>query len=97
MTTTASIAASAMPSGPSASRRRPADVNAVMGLPQAARRSRSSIEKHGRTPIWDPLDEIHRDFVGRSIAFYAGDPSVREVPGAGGVFDLLRSRGSASR
>src|SRR5262249_1037757 len=48
----------------------------------------------GRTAELGPrVDEIHRDFVRRSTVFYASDPSVHEVPGAGEVFGRLRSEG----
>jgi phosphonatase-like hydrolase len=64
-----------------------------MGLPKRAAIS-LLIEEYRRTADLRPcVEEIHRDFVRRSTAFYASDPSVREVPGAPDVFDRLRSEG----
>jgi phosphonatase-like hydrolase len=69
------------------------DVNRVMGLPKP-RAIAILIEQYGRTSGLGPqLEAIHSDFVRRSIAFYASDPSVREVPGTGAVFELLQSHG----
>lgn len=71
----------------------PANVNRVMGLPKPEAIGRV-IRQYGRVgDLAARVDDIHRDFVRRSMAFYADDPSVREVDGAGAVFDLLRSRG----
>ena len=70
-----------------------ADVNRVMGLPKP-RAIALLIEQYGRTSDLGPrIEAIHGDFVRRSIAFYASDPSVREVPGTSEVFDRLRSEG----
>ncbi len=69
------------------------DVNRVMGLPKPQAIARL-IKQYGRTSELGPrLWAIHRDFERRSIAFYASDPSVREVPGTMAVFELLRSHG----
>jgi phosphonatase-like hydrolase len=70
-----------------------AEVNAVMGLPKPQAIERL-VHQHGRG--FEPgnrLDAIHQDFVARSIAFYRDDPSVREVPGAGRVFQILQRAG----
>ena len=69
------------------------DVNSVMGLPKpeaiALLLERSAL----RDSLRDRLDDIHSDFVSRSINFYSSDPSVHEVPGATGVFERLQKSG----
>ena len=71
----------------------PEDVNSVMGLPKpeaiALLLERSAL----RDSLRDRLDDIHSDFVSRSINFYSSDPSVHEVPGATGVFERLQKSG----
>lgn len=70
-----------------------ADVNRVMGLPKPQAIA-ILVEQYGRTADLGPrVPEIHRDFVRRSIDFYANDPSVYEVPGASEVFDRLHAGG----
>jgi phosphonatase-like hydrolase len=71
----------------------PADVDAVMGLPkpEAIRRL---IEQAGpRADLLERLASIHADFVGRMVAYYADDPTVREVPGSSATFAALRAAG----
>ena len=69
------------------------DVNRVMGLPKPQAIA-LLIEKYGRTADLGPrAEEIHADFVSRSLDFYASDPSVHEVPGAAEVFERLRAAG----
>jgi phosphonatase-like hydrolase len=71
----------------------PGAVNAVMGIPKPEALARL-IEQSGRgKELAGRLGAIHQDFVARSIDFYAHDPSVREVPGARGVFESLRRSG----
>jgi phosphonatase-like hydrolase len=71
----------------------PAEVNRVMGLPKPEAIA-LLIDRYGRGDDLEPrVEEIHRDFLGRSIAFYGSDPSVHEVPGASAVFDRIRSEG----
>jgi phosphonatase-like hydrolase len=71
----------------------PEDVNSVMGLPKpeaiALLLERSAL----RDSLRDRLDDIHSDFVSRSIKFYSSDHSVHEVPGATGVFERLQKSG----
>jgi phosphonatase-like hydrolase len=68
----------------------PADrVNAVMGLPKPVA-IRTLAEG---SALVDRVDEIHADFVARMTAFYAGDPSVIEVPGTIRTFAVLRLAG----
>jgi len=69
------------------------DVNRVMGLAKPVALARL-VERYGRAGDLGPrVGAIHEDFVRRSSAFYASDPSVREVPGASSVFDRLRASG----
>jgi phosphonatase-like hydrolase len=71
----------------------PAEVNSVMGIrkPDAIA---ILVERSGRLgELGDRLAAIHRDFVARSIAFYQGDPTVHEIPGATRVFELLKRAG----
>jgi phosphonatase-like hydrolase len=71
----------------------PAAVNAVMGIPKPEA-LRLLIERSlERERLRDRVDEIHRDFVNRSLRFYRSDPSVVEVRGAGRVFELLKDAG----
>jgi phosphonatase-like hydrolase len=69
------------------------EVNAVMGLPKPD----AIAILIGQTPLQDELrqlvDEIHREFVARSIDFYRNDPSVHEVPGTTRVFEVLKQSG----
>ncbi len=64
-------------------------VNAVMGLPkpEAIRRL------VGETGFDDRVAAIHVDFAARITRFYAEDPSVVEVRGAGETFAALRGAG----
>jgi phosphonatase-like hydrolase len=68
-------------------------VNTVMGLPKPD----AIAILIGQSPLRDELrarvDEIHRDFVARSIEFYESDPSVHEVPGTTPVFETLKRSG----
>ena len=70
-----------------------ADVNRVMGIPkpEAIRILISESPRSGE--LIDRIDEIHDDFVSRSIRFYATDPSVREVAGAERTFRALKEAG----
>lgn len=71
----------------------PAHVNQVMGLPKPEAIARL-VGRYGRSDdLGGRVDAIHEDFVRRSIAFYATDPSVYEVAGASSVFDRLRAAG----
>jgi phosphonatase-like hydrolase len=69
----------------------PKSVDAVMGLPKPEA-VRTLIGASGRADLLPVADAIHADFVARMIAFYEHDPSVREVPGIGRVFERLRAR-----
>jgi len=73
----------------------PADVNTVMGLPkrEALRRliERSSLA----CELLPRIEAIHDDFAARMRAFYASDPSVREVSGTSAVFHWLHNAGIA--
>ncbi len=71
----------------------PAEVNAVMGLPKP-KAIALLLERQGRLDgFGHQVEVIHRDFVDRSIAFYREDPTVREIPGASHVFELLTRAG----
>lgn len=71
----------------------PDQVNAVMGIPKPEA-IRILVEGSPmREKLSSQIGAIHRDFVARSIAFYRDDPSVREVPGAQCVFELLKRAG----
>jgi phosphonatase-like hydrolase len=70
-----------------------AEVNRVMGLSKP-RAIAMLVERLGRrNELADRLEEIHRDFVQRSLAFYRNDPSVREISGATRVFERLQRAG----
>ncbi len=68
----------------------PAFVNTVMGYhkPEAIR---MILDRAGRTPVAGEVETIHEEFVRRMCDYYANDPSVREIPGAGDVFRTLRN------
>jgi phosphonatase-like hydrolase len=69
------------------------DVNRVMGIPkpEAIRRLIEGSSMPDKLAL--RVDEIHRDFVSRSIQFYQTDPSVHEVPGAEQTFRALKAAG----
>ena len=69
----------------------PEAVDAVMGLPKP-RAIRALLDGAG-APRLGRVDAIHADFVGRMLRYYAEDPAVVEVPGAGRVFAALRRAG----
>jgi phosphonatase-like hydrolase len=74
----------------------PAAVNAVMGLPKPEA-IRILLEQAGRArgvaASAEDVDAIHEDFTSRMRHYYATDPAVREVPGAGAAFAALRRGG----
>src|SRR5262245_17227201 len=71
-------------------------VNTVMGLPKPEA-IRILLERVGRpggvTPSVERVNAIHEDFTGRMRHYYAGDPAVREIPGAAATFAALRRGG----
>jgi phosphonatase-like hydrolase len=71
----------------------PAEVNAVMGLHKPEAIARLIERSKLATVLRNQVDAIHRDFVERSVRFYAHDPSVHEVTGAGRVFARLKAAG----
>jgi phosphonatase-like hydrolase len=68
----------------------PAAVNAVMGLPKPEA-IRLLLAGAGRGA--SEVAAVHEEFVRRMRSHYELDPSVREVPGAAGVFAALRRQG----
>ncbi len=74
----------------------PAVVNTVMGLPKPEA-IRILLEQFGApggvTPSLEIINAIHEDFTSRMRRYYAGDPAVREVPGATAAFAALRRGG----
>jgi phosphonatase-like hydrolase len=70
-----------------------ADVNRVMGIPKPEAIRILICESPRSGELIDRIDEIHDDFVSRSIRFYATDPSVREVAGAEQTFRALKETG----
>lgn len=74
----------------------PAVVNTVMGLPKPEA-IRILLEHLGRPcgvpPSGEQVNAIHEDFTRRMRAYYATDPAVREIPGAGAAFAALRRAG----
>jgi phosphonatase-like hydrolase len=64
-------------------------VDTVMGLPKPEA-VRTLINASGRADLLPMADAIHADFVARMVAFYERDPTVKEVPGIGWVFERLR-------
>ena len=74
----------------------PAAVNRVMGLPKPEA-LRLLLEEFGG-PRGIPaspatIHALHEDFTSRMRHYYATDPAVREVPGAGAAFAALRRAG----
>jgi phosphonatase-like hydrolase len=74
----------------------PVAVNAVMGLPKPEA-IRILLDEFGRLggmpPTPENIDAVHEEFTARMCAYYATDPSVREIPGAAGTFATLRQAG----
>jgi phosphonatase-like hydrolase len=68
-------------------------VNRVMGLPKPTAIATLIDESESRSALADRVGGIHDDFVARSIEFYRRDLSVREVPGAARVFEVLKRCG----
>ena len=70
-----------------------AAANDVMGLPKPLA-IRTLVERSAAQGALLPqVDAIHADFVARMLHFYAEDPAVVEVPGAGRTFATLRRAG----
>lgn len=70
-----------------------AAANEVMGLPKPVA-IRTLVERaSGHGALLAQVDAIHSDFVARMLRFYAEDPAVVEVPGAGQTFATLRRAG----
>lgn len=65
-------------------------VLAVMGLPKPEAIRRLLGQRPGLEGAVAP---IHADFVARMKHYYAADPAVHEVPGAGAAFNVLRAAG----
>jgi phosphonatase-like hydrolase len=70
-----------------------AAVNAVMGLPKPEAIGLLIEESTMRDRLRDRVGAIHQDFVERSVRYYQADSSVREVRGAGRVFEVLKRAG----
>jgi phosphonatase-like hydrolase len=74
----------------------PAVVNSVMGLPKPVA-IRILLEQFGQPSGVEPtpanIAAIHEAFTRRMCHFYASDPAVSEIPGAGEVFATLRRAG----
>jgi phosphonatase-like hydrolase len=74
----------------------PAEVNAVMGLPKPEA-IRILLERCGRAAgvprSQENIAAVHEDFTARMCHYYATDPAVREIPGAGAAFTALRGAG----
>ena len=69
------------------------EVNAVMGIrkPDAIA---ILVKQKGRLgDLGERLDEIHQNFVARSIDFYRKDPTVHEIPGVSRAFEILKQAG----
>jgi len=73
----------------------PADVNAVMGLPKREALRRLIEPSSLARELLPRIEAIHDDFAARMRAFYASDPSVREVSSASTVFRWLHRAGIA--
>jgi phosphonatase-like hydrolase len=71
----------------------PAQVNTVMGVPKPIALATLIAASSLRAQLENRVAEIHRDFVARTVQFYATDPSVHEIPGASHVFHTLRTAG----
>jgi phosphonatase-like hydrolase len=69
------------------------EVNEVMGIPKPEAIRSLVGNSPRRDELADRIDEIHRDFVARSIRFYQTDSSVREVPGSEQAFRALKDAG----
>jgi phosphonatase-like hydrolase len=74
----------------------PAEVNSVMGLPKPEA-VRILLERFGHQSgvpaSTENIDAIHEDFTRRMRQYYATDPAVHEIPGAGAAFAALRRAG----
>lgn len=71
----------------------PEAVDAIMGLPKPeALRILLGRSLEGDV-LLNRIDAIHADFVARMIAYYAFDPSVREIAGISALFQRLKSAG----
>jgi phosphonatase-like hydrolase len=73
-------------------------INDVMGLhkPEAIRRLLTAARRETGAKLSfapEEVDRIHTDFVERMVRYYATDPAIREIPGAGDVFARLRGAG----
>jgi phosphonatase-like hydrolase len=68
-------------------------VNQVMGLPKREALAKLIKRSGLRHALLPRLDEIHDDFVTAAIRYYATDPSIREVAGAGRTFATLKQAG----
>jgi phosphonatase-like hydrolase len=71
----------------------PADVDAVMGLPKLEAFRRLVAASAAPERYRPRLAALHADFVTRMRHYYATDPGVAEMPGAGAAFRRLRQRG----
>lgn len=72
----------------------PADVRGVMGLSKTEAIARLLRERGGPVTA-ERVHEIHARFVDAMLARYAAPDGVREIEGAAGLFEALRSRGCA--
>ncbi len=70
-----------------------ADVNRVMGIPKPEALRILISESPRCASLRDQIDDIHRDFVARSIRFYQTDARVREVSGSEQTFRALKQAG----
>jgi phosphonatase-like hydrolase len=70
-----------------------ADVNRVMGIPKPEAIRILVGESARRDQLIDRIDEIHDDFVARSIRFYSADPSVHEIAGSLATFRAIKAAG----
>jgi phosphonatase-like hydrolase len=70
-----------------------AAVNEVMGLPKREALSKLIEPSAQRDELLPRLEQLHQQFVARMICFYAGDPSVHEIPGSSNTFAALRKAG----
>jgi phosphoglycolate phosphatase-like HAD superfamily hydrolase len=74
-----------------------AEVDAVMGRPKPEA-IRLLVEASDlRLGLRGRLDAIYEDFACRMERYYREDPAVREIPGTGEVFRILRRPGRSSR
>ncbi|MEI7657467.1 MAG: HAD family hydrolase [Phycisphaerae bacterium] len=69
------------------------EVDPVMGIPKPLAIRELLRHARGCMPDPDEVHAVHAEFQAAMVDFYRIDPSVREIPGASGLFRRLRDAG----